>query len=385
MAFTQKKIAVILGTRPEAIKLAPVIDRFSKDNRFEVVVISTAQHRQMLDQVLQLFKISPQYDLNIMTENQTISDVTTSCLQGIGAILSKEQPEMALVQGDTTTVFAGALACFYQKIPFGHVEAGLRTSDKISPFPEEINRRLASVLADIHFAPTPWAQKNLLREGVPASQVFVTGNTVIDALLDIASRPIDNSDDIPGLSVFLSKTSKFILVTAHRRESFGKPFKEMCQAMADIVASNPNVGIVYPVHPNPNVRETVKEILSDNPQILLLDPLDYASFIHLMKRSYLILTDSGGLQEEAPSFGKPVLIMRDKTERQEGVEAGVARLVGTNRDSIVSAVNLLLRSEEEYRRMSKGLNPFGDGTASKRIVDLVADFLTRREALHEFE
>lgn len=380
MTTLRKKVAIILGTRPEAIKLAPVIKRFSGDDRFETVVLSTAQHRDMLDQVLQLFDITPRYDLNIMTENQSISDVTTACLKGVGAILAEERPDMAIVQGDTTTVFAAALACFYQRIPVGHVEAGLLTADKFSPFPEEINRRLASVLTDIHFAPTAWARDNLLHEGVPSGQVFTTGNTVVDALLDVASRQFECTAAIPTLPSFLSLVDRFILVTAHRRESFGEPFRDMCQAMADIVAANPDVGIIYPVHPNPNVRKTVKEFLSNNPRVLLLDPLDYVSFVHLMKKSFLVLTDSGGVQEEAPSLRKPVLIMREKTERQEGVEAGVTRLVGTRREGIVSEVNLLLQSEDEYKRMASGRNPFGDGTASKQIVDLVADYLMPRDA-----
>lgn len=374
MSKARKKIAVILGTRPEAIKLAPVIDTFVRDDRFQVIVISTAQHRQMLDQVLQLFRIIPQYDLNIMTDNQSISDVTTACLNGVGAILAAEKPDMAIVQGDTTTVFASALACFYQRIPVGHVEAGLRTADKFSPFPEEVNRRLASVLTDIHFAPTEWARDNLLKEGVPAERIIVTGNTVVDALLDVASRDVDCIAAVPGLEEFLNRFGRFLLVTAHRRESFGEPFRDMCRAMKEIVAGNRGLGIIYPVHPNPNVRSTVREILQDDPHVLLLDPLDYITFVHLMKRACLILTDSGGVQEEAPSLGKPVLIMREKTERQEGVTAGVTRLVGTTREGIVSAVNLLLRSDDEYRRMANGRNPFGDGMAAERIVERVAQY-----------
>lgn len=374
MSRVRKKIAVILGTRPEAIKLAPVIDTFVRDDRFQVIVISTAQHRQMLDQVLQLFRIIPQYDLNIMTNNQSISDVTTACLNGVGAILAAERPDMAIVQGDTTTVFASALASFYQRIPVGHVEAGLRTADKFSPFPEEVNRRLASVLTDIHFAPTEWARDNLLKEGVPAERIVVTGNTVVDALFEVASRDVDCFAAVPGLVEFLDRVGRFVLVTAHRRESFGEPFRGMCRAMKEIVAGNQGLGIIYPVHPNPNVRNIVREILQDDPHVLLLDPLDYITFVHLMKRACLILTDSGGVQEEAPSLGKPVLIMREKTERQEGVTAGVTRLVGTTREGIVSAVNLLLRSDYEYRRMATGRNPFGDGMAAERIVKRVAQY-----------
>ena len=374
MALT-KKIAVILGTRPEAIKLAPVIDRFSKDKRFKVVIISTAQHRDMLDQVLSLLNIVPDYDLNIMTANQSINDVTTACLHGVRGILEQECPDMVLVQGDTTTVFASALACFYQRIPVAHVEAGLRTNDKFSPYPEEINRRLASVLSDLHFAPTAWARENLIRENIPPEQIFVTGNTVVDALLDVASKPSECTDLIPQFADFRKLVDKFILVTAHRRESFGAPFRDMCLAMSDIIAANPDVGIVYPVHPNPNVRKTVQEVLHNNPRVLLLEPLDYLSFVQLMKQSCLVLTDSGGIQEEAPSLGKPVLIMREKTERQEGVEAGVTRLVGTTRKGIVESVNLLLGSATEYKKMATGHNPFGDGTAARQIVDRVADYI----------
>jgi UDP-N-acetylglucosamine 2-epimerase (non-hydrolysing) len=372
---SKKKIAVILGTRPEAIKLAPVIDRFSSDERFQVVVISTAQHRDMLDQVLSLFNIVPDYDLNIMTANQSINDVTTACLNGVGSILEQERPDMVLVQGDTTTVFASALACFYQRIPVAHVEAGLRTNDKFSPYPEEINRRLASVLSDLHFAPTAWARENLVRENIPSERIFVTGNTVVDALFDVISKPFVCTDLIPQFAAFHQLVDKFILVTAHRRESFGTPFRDMCLAMADIVDANPDVGIVYPVHPNPNVRKTVQEVLQGNPRVLLLEPLDYLSFVQLMKQSYLVLTDSGGIQEEAPSLGKPVLIMREKTERQEGVEAGVTRLVGTTRNGIVESVNLLLGSTTEYKKMATGQNPFGDGTAARQIVGRVADYI----------
>lgn len=375
MNVSRKKIIIIMGTRPEAIKLAPVVKAFAQDSRFETVVLSTAQHREMLDQVLKIFAITPKYDLDIMTDNQGISEVAGACLKGVGQVLALEQPDLAIVQGDTTTVFAAALACFYQHIPVGHVEAGLRTSDKFSPFPEEINRRLATVLADLHFAPTAWARDNLLREQVPAEQVFVTGNTVIDALLDVVSWSERQTLAIPQLEAFLPKVGRFILVTAHRRESFGEPFRAMCQALLDIVADNPGVGIVYPVHPNPQVRETVRDMLAGHPRILLLEPLDYLNFVQLMKQSCLVLTDSGGVQEEAPSLGKPVLIMREKTERQEGIAAGVSRLVGTDRDGIVSAVNLLLRSEDEYSRMATGHNPFGDGTAAQQIVAITARYL----------
>lgn len=371
-----KKIMVILGTRPEAVKLAPVISALQKDSRFLTRVLSTAQHRQMLDQVLELFCIVPDYDLNIMTANQSIADVTVACLQGVGQILAEEKPDFVIVQGDTTTVFASALACFYQRIPVGHVEAGLRTSDIYSPYPEEANRRLASVLASVHFAPTTWAAGNLKQEGIKADRIHVTGNTVVDALLSVADLPFDLSESHPNISNFLNSIDRLVLVTAHRRESFGDPFREMCEAMRDITRTYDDVGIIYPVHPNPNVLKTVHEILGDEPKILLVDPLDYVTFIHLMKRSFLLLTDSGGVQEEAPSFGKPVLIMRDKTERQEGVKAGVTRLVGTSRQGIVQAVSQLLDNSNDYETMSSGGNPFGDGKASERIVSSISEYLS---------
>lgn len=372
--MSPKKILVILGTRPEAIKLSPVISAFQKDSRFQIRVLSTAQHRQILDQVLEVFGIVPDYDLNIMTTNQSIADVTVACLNGVDRILAEEKPEFVIVQGDTTTVFASALACFYQRIPVGHVEAGLRTSDIYSPYPEEVNRRLATILTSIHFAPTAWAADNLKKEGIHASSIHVTGNTVVDALLSVADNPFDLSARYPNIAAFLKEARRLVLVTAHRRESFGQSFCQMCEAMREITRSYSDVRIIYPVHPNPNILRFAHEILGDDPSIFLVDPLDYVSFIHLMKRSYLVLTDSGGIQEEAPSFGKPVLIMREKTERQEGVEAGVARLVGTSRQGIVNAVSQLLDNSSVYETMSNGENPFGDGKASSRIVSIISDY-----------
>ncbi|NTV50338.1 MAG: UDP-N-acetylglucosamine 2-epimerase (non-hydrolyzing) [Geobacteraceae bacterium] len=365
---------VILGTRPEAVKLAPVISALRNNSDFHTVVLSTAQHRQMLDQVLELFGIVPDYDLNIMTANQTIADVTVSCLQGVGRILADEKPDFVIVQGDTTTVFASALACFYQRIPVGHVEAGLRTADIYSPYPEEANRRLASVLATVHFAPTAWAADNLKHEGIATEKIHVTGNTVIDALLSVAGIPFDLSEKHVNIFTFLKTINRLLLVTAHRRESFGDPFREMCEAMRDIVRTYDDVGIIYPVHPNPNVIATAHELLGNDPRILLVEPLDYVTFIHLMKHAHLLLTDSGGVQEEAPSLGKPVLIMREKTERQEGIEAGVTRLVGTSRQGIVSAVKQLLDNVNDYKVMVTGNNPFGDGKASGRIVSIISDY-----------
>jgi len=371
-----KKIMVIFGTRPEAVKLAPVIAVLRNNSSFQTVVLSTAQHRQMLDQVLDLFSIVPDYDLNIMTTNQAVADVTVSCLQGVERILIDEKPDFVVVQGDTTTVFASALACFYQKIPVGHVEAGLRTADIYSPFPEEANRRLASVLATVHFAPTAWAAGNLTQEGILADRIHVTGNTVIDALLSVADIPFDLSEQHSNIKAFLKNIDRLVLVTAHRRESFGDPFREMCEAMRDISRTYSDVGIIYPVHPNPNLIATVHELLGNEPRVLLVEPLDYVTFIHLMKLAYLLLTDSGGVQEEAPSLGKPVLIMREKTERQEGVEAGVTRLVGTSRQGIVTAVTQLLDNERDYKSMATGKNPFGDGKASERIVSIISDYFS---------
>jgi UDP-N-acetylglucosamine 2-epimerase (non-hydrolysing) len=368
------KVFLIFGTRPEAIKLAPVMEALRNEKNFSMKALATAQHREMLDQVLEIFKIKPDYDLNIMIENQNLSDVTSKCLNGVDEILKKERPDIVLIQGDTTTVFASALACYYNKIPVGHVEAGLRTSDKYSPFPEEVNRRIATVLADLHFAPTVWAKNNLVKEGISEESIHVTGNTVVDSLIKIASMPFSFDGDSALLKSFLEKYEKIVLVTAHRRESFGLPFKEMCFAMKDIVESFSGVGIVYPVHPNPNVRETVYGILKGDPKVFLVEPLNYLTFVHLMKLSYLILTDSGGIQEEAPSFKKPVLVMRDKTERPEGIEAGVAKLVGTRKEKIVEEVIKLIKYDADYKKMSTGINPFGDGKAAERIVKIIREF-----------
>ena len=374
----KKKVMVILGTRPEAVKLAPVIDALKKYDDFQIVVLSTAQHRQILDQVLTIFGIVPDYDLNIMTASQTIDDVTIACLKGVGEVLEKEKPDFIVVQGDTTTVFASALAGFYNRIPVGHVEAGLRTSDLFSPYPEEANRRLASVLADLHFAPTVRAAANLEREGVSAKKIHITGNTVVDALLDVAGRSFDLSTNFPHVAKFLDGIDRLILVTAHRRESFGAPFHDMCGAFLDIIHAYSDVGVIYPVHPNPNVRQTVSSVLGNEPRVLLVDPLDYITFIHLMKRSFLLLTDSGGVQEEAPSLRKPVLIMRNKTERQEGIEAGVARLVGTGRHGIFVEVSELLNDSSLYKKMASGLNPFGDGKAAARIASIISDYFKEK-------
>jgi len=357
----------VFGTRPEAIKLAPVIKELQHhSNTLNSVVVVTAQHRQMLDSILDVFAVKPDYDMNIMTANQGLSDITCKVLKNIESIYETERPDLVLVQGDTTTVFAASLAAYYKQIPVGHVEAGLRSRNKYHPFPEEINRCLTSVIADIHFAPTNKAKTNLSSEGVNEDSICVTGNTVIDALLDVAVR--DFKFDTGLLN---NINGKIILITAHRRENFGKPLADICNAILTLAKRYPDVTFIYPVHLNPNVRSTVHDILGNRSNILLIEPLDYVPFVHLMKRSYLILTDSGGIQEEAPSLNKPVLILRKVTERPEAVMAGSAKLVGTHPHSIIEETTRLLENTEEYDRMSNTLNPFGDGHAAKRIINFI--------------
>ena len=382
-----KKILFIYGTRPEAIKMAPLINEFRKNSKeFKIEICLTGQHREMLDQVNDFFKIEGDYDLSIMSHNQTLFDVTAKALLGIGKILEKSKPDLVFVQGDTTTVFTGALASYYKQIKVAHLEAGLRSNDKYSPFPEEINRILTGHIADFHFAPTKKAEESLNNENIK-SNIFVVGNTVIDALflgLNIISK--EGYDDnilsyfnkvVTGFTELyrniLDKKKKLILVTGHRRESFGLPFENMCNAMHDIVNKYSEVELVYPVHLNPNVQKTVKSFLNNHTRIHLIEPLDYPYLIWLEKLSYLILTDSGGIQEEGPSLGKPVLVMREVTERMEGVEAGTAKLVGTDREKIFREADLLLSSEEEYKRMAQAVNPYGDGTTSKKIVEILKE------------
>ncbi len=364
------KVMTIIGTRPEAIKLAPVVRALAKDGDFQPFILATAQHRALLDQVLAVFDVAPDEDLDLMTEGQTLESFTAACLEAVGRVVRRVQPHIALVQGDTTTVLASGLACYYARVPFGHVEAGLRTADKYSPFPEEGNRRLASALAELHFAPTERARDNLLLEGVRPDRVFVTGNTVVDALLEVAGRSPPRSPALAQAETFAASVRCVILVTAHRRESFGEPLAEMCRAIRSIAERHPDVGFIYPVHPNPNVRETAHRLLR-HPRILLLEPVDYVTFVHLLKSAYFVLTDSGGVQEEAPSLRKPVLVMRDTTERPEGVEAGVACVVGTRASGIEEAAERLLTDACAYRQMASGKSPFGDGTASRRIIDSI--------------
>jgi UDP-N-acetylglucosamine 2-epimerase (non-hydrolysing) len=365
----RKKILVVFGTRPEAIKMAPVVRELSRPGSdFAVRVCVTAQHREMLDQVLALFKIRPHHDLDLMQKGQSLEDVTSRVLLGMSKVLAAERPDMVLVQGDTTTVMATALAAFYANIPVGHVEAGLRTWNKRSPFPEEINRVMATHLSDLHFAPTPQSRENLLREGVPTSRVSVTGNTVIDALFMVTAMVAGSRKKFSALFPGVRFDRKMILVTGHRRENFGEGFLDICRAIRTVAERHADVEIVYPVHLNPNVQKPVRSILGHLANVHLLDPQPYLPFVFLMNSSHLILTDSGGVQEEAPSLGKPVLVMRNHTERPEAVRAGTVRLVGTSQRKITSEIERLLTNTRAYHAMSRAHNPYGDGKASKRIV-----------------
>lgn len=360
-------VLCVFGTRPEAIKMAPVVRRLKEHpEQIRTVVCSTGQHREMLDQVLQLFGIRPDYDLNLMEPNQSLCKLTANLFLGLEPVLEAVEPDWVLAQGDTTTVLVASLAAYYHRARFGHVEAGLRTGDKHRPFPEEINRRLADAVSDLYFCPTERARRTLLAEGYPDTAVLVTGNTVIDALLDVAARPYDWSH---GPLAKIPEDGRLVLVTAHRRESFGEPFRRLCEAIRELAGRFPDVHFVYPVHLNPNVRAPVEEILSAKANVHLLDPLDYLSLVHLMKRSTLILTDSGGIQEEAPGLGIPVLVMRDTTERPEGVDAGVVKLVGTDRAVIVEETSRLLTDADARSAMASGVNPYGDGHAAERIVN----------------
>jgi len=374
----KKKISLIFGTRPEAIKLAPIILLLKKDPRFNVEVCVTAQHRSMLDQVLQIFNITPDVDLNIMKPNQSLAEITSNAIKSIDGYLANSKPDIVLVQGDTTTVFAASLASFYHKIPVGHVEAGLRTHNKYSPFPEEINRVMTTHIAELHFAPTELSKENLLRETVPQEKIFVTGNTVIDALL-IAREKVKNTPPvIDGLSEeILNGTNPIVLITGHRRENFGGGFESMCNAIADLSKKFPDHRFIYPVHLNPNVREPVFRLIGNSANISLIEPLSYLPFVRLMLRSKLILTDSGGIQEEAPTFGIPVLVMRDTTERPEGNASGTVKLVGTEREKIVSTVSDLLLNTSAYDAMASSANPYGDGKASLRIIQHLAEYFEK--------
>jgi UDP-N-acetylglucosamine 2-epimerase (non-hydrolysing) len=362
-AEASKKILVVFGTRPEAIKMAPVIKALENEpDRFRVITCVTGQHREMLDEMLRIFELRPHIDLRLMQHQQSLADLTARAMRQVSDVFARTTPDFTLVQGDTTTAMTTAMASFYARIPVGHIEAGLRTSDRFNPFPEEINRRIIGTVADLHFAPTPSAARALLAEGVPPSDVFVTGNTVIDALhMAIARAPL-------GSHRRFSDRERYILVTAHRRESFGEPIRRICEALRRIAARHPDVGIIYPVHPNPEIRTPVRELLQHVDGVQLLEPLGYVDFVECLRGAHLVLTDSGGVQEEAPALGKPVLVVRETTERPEAVEAGVARVVGTQVSGIVEAVDELLTMPEVHGRMARASNPFGDGQASARIA-----------------
>jgi len=367
-----KKIQVVsvVGTRPEAIKMAPVITRLGETEGIKSIVVVTAQHRQMLDQALALFEITPDVDLNLMKPNQTLAGITAAIFSDMDPILREINPDWVLAQGDTTTVMATGLLAYYNQIRFGHVEAGLRTGDKQQPFPEEVNRMVAGVVADLHFAPTAWSRENLLNENVPAENILVTGNPVIDALEMVSQKPVPEE-----IEVLLEEigSKRLILVTAHRRENFGKPLKNICDALEKMAEGRSDIQIVYPVHRNPNVLNIVEGRLGKVENIRLLEPLEYLSMVHLMKNSFMVLTDSGGIQEEAPYFGIPVLVMRETTERPEGIEAGTVCLVGTQTEDILKYANILLDDEASYARMANAANPYGDGLASGRIVQALLD------------
>lgn len=372
------KVLSVFGTRPEAIKMAPVVEAIKNDARFEGKVCVTGQHRQMLDQVLELFEISPDYDLNIMKPSQDLTDVTTAILVGLREVLAEFRPDYVLVHGDTATTLSTTLAAYYQQVKVGHVEAGLRTNNIYSPWPEEGNRKVTGCLANLHFAPTKTSQNNLLRENVHAQDIIVTGNTVIDALLMVKEKLETNhnlGDSLGSQFSFLGADNKVVLITGHRRESFGGGFERICESISILSTNYPDVDFVYPVHLNPNVREPVNRYLSGKANVHLIEPLDYLPFVYLMNRSNILLTDSGGIQEEAPSLGKPVLVMRNTTERPEAVEAGTVKLVGTDVDLIVEQVSNLLSSEVAHCATSLSHNPYGDGFASKRILDAIASRL----------
>lgn len=379
----KRKVIVVIGTRPEAIKLAPVVLELDKHQGWcDTRVCVTGQHREMLDQMLRIFGIRPHYDLDVMKSGQSLAEVTSACLNGLDRVLQQELPDLVLVQGDTTTALAASLAAFYQRVLVGHIEAGLRTGRKLDPFPEEVNRRITAHIADFHFAPTSIARDNLLREGVSPEAISVTGNTVIDALFLTKKRLTDQ----PGLAIDCwspRENQRMILVTAHRRESFGLPFRRICEAIRTIAERRRDVMVVYPVHLNPNVQTPVREILSGVPNIRLIPPLDYFSFVKCMQGAYILLTDSGGIQEEGPSLGKPVIVMRDVSERPEAIAAGTACLTGTDPEAIVAAVSSLLDDPARYEDMTSRPNPYGDGHASERIVEFLISQLKRTSPHNE--
>lgn len=363
------KVITVFGTRPEGIKMAPIIKAMERVPEIKNTICITAQHRQMLDQVLNLFKIEPDYDLNIFKPGQTLTEITMRALEGLEKVILEVKPDVLLVQGDTSTVFSGALAAFYQKVKIGHVEAGLRSGNLYSPYPEEANRKLTGILTDFHFAPTEANRENLLKEGYPDEKIFITGNTVIDALHYAVKK--DYKFDMPLLNSIDYKNKRVILLTSHRRENLGKPMENIFSAINDITLKHDDVEVVFPVHLNPKVRDIARKIFKDNGRVHLIEPLDYEPFTNLMAKSYLVVTDSGGLQEEAPSLGKPVLVVREETERPEGIRAGTAKLVGTKYDDIFNVTDLLISNKTEYDKMANAVNPYGDGKASEKIVDII--------------
>lgn len=366
------KVLTVFGTRPEAIKMAPLVKKLNEEPGIESILCVTAQHREMLDQVLELFELVPDHDLNIMKKNQTISQITSNVLMGLEEIFKKERPDIVLVHGDTTTTFATSLAAFYQQIPVGHVEAGLRTYDKYSPYPEEMNRILTGHIADLHFAPTERNRRNLLKEAIPDSAIHITGNTVIDALLQVAGKPYEFEDET--LKTIDFEKRRVITVTCHRRENLGENMEQIFRAIRDIAAEFEDTEIIYPVHMNPKVRETANKVLGNAGRIHLIEPLQYQPFVNLMAKSYLIITDSGGMQEEAPSLGKPVLVVRRETERPEAIEAGTVKLAGVSRDTIYQMTKELLTDAEAYGKMAHAVNPYGDGHACERIINTLLNY-----------
>ncbi len=364
------KVMTIFGTRPEAIKMAPLIKELEKNDKIESIVCVTAQHRQMLDQVLEIFDIKPDYDLDIMKERQTLIGITTRVLEGLDGVIKEANPDIVLVHGDTSTTFVGSLAAFYNRVSIGHVEAGLRTYDKYSPYPEEMNRRLTGVMADMHFSPTIRNKNNLLRENVPEENIYVTGNTVIDALKTTVRDDYEFKDETLKN---MDWSKRVIIMTAHRRENLGEPLKNICRAVRSIVETHKDIEVVYPVHLNPAVREVAFDILGKTDRVKLIDPVNADELHNAIKRSYMVMTDSGGLQEEAPSLGKPVLVLRNETERPEAVEAGTVKIAGVDCDTIVKMAGELLESETAYNEMAKAVNPYGDGLASKRITDAIVE------------
>ncbi|NLY20732.1 MAG: UDP-N-acetylglucosamine 2-epimerase (non-hydrolyzing) [Tissierellia bacterium] len=367
------KVLTVFGTRPEAIKLAPIIKEMEKRDNIESVICVTGQHREMLDQVLAIFEIEPDYDLNIFQSGQSLTDITIRSMKGIEDVIKKEEPDLLLVQGDTSTVFTAALTAFYNGVKIGHVEAGLRSGNIFSPFPEEANRQLTGIVTSLHFAPTVNNKENLLKENYDADQIFITGNTVIDALGYTVTDSFEFNDK--ALNSIDFENNKVILLTSHRRENLGEPMKNVFSAINDVVNANDNVKVVFPMHLNPKVRELARKEFEGNENIILIEPLEYLEFSNLMSKCYFIVTDSGGIQEEAPSLEKPVLVIREETERQEGIEAGTAKLIGTKYDDVFASVNELLNDENEYSKMASSVNPYGDGKASERIVDIIVEKL----------